>query len=205
MICLKNLHETILIKIFCKPPTCPSSYCVAVFLCQRRLGLSLHTWPHSYGPCPQAPGRSALSRVAARPGHPSIGMTPPSLRPGIGRVGVSCHIAYHYIPNEKFDLLADILQTTFPNALQTASCVFLFKLHSKMPLKVPLTKSHHWCRQWSNSTIKMVIIWGHNFAHAMTAQLSWDVQNCDLTGLLDVRLQKNISHKISIMFSYTVI
>ena len=40
---------------------------------------------------------------------------------------------------------------------------------------------------------KLIIQSGHNFAHAMTAELSWHVQNCDLVGLPESKLeQKNI-------------
>ena len=36
-----------------------------------------------------------------------------------------------------------------------------------------------------------MLISDHNFAHAMTAQLSWHVQNCDLNGSLESQLEQN--------------
>ena len=43
---------------------------------------------------------------------------------------------------------------------------------------------------------KRMIQSGHNFAHAMTAQLSWHVQNCDLIGWLESKLwQKKFAQK----------
>ena len=40
---------------------------------------------------------------------------------------------------------------------------------------------------------------GHNFAHAMTTELSWHVQNCDLTGSLESQLDVEEFYKISVM------
>ena len=49
-------------------------------------------------------------------------------------------------------------------------------------------------------TWKQLMISGHNFAHAMTAELSWHVQICDLIGLLEWKLnmltQKEISQDL---------
>ena len=36
----------------------------------------------------------------------------------------------------------------------------------------------------------MIIISGHNFVHAMTAELSWHVQKCDLMESLDLEQKK---------------
>ena len=38
---------------------------------------------------------------------------------------------------------------------------------------------------------KIMIHYGHNFAHVTTAQLSWHVQNHDLIGLLRSKLEQN--------------
>ena len=49
---------------------------------------------------------------------------------------------------------------------------------------------------------------GHNFAHVMTAQLSWHVQNCDLIGSMQTKLKYKLNkkkfRKISVMSSWSV-
>ena len=37
---------------------------------------------------------------------------------------------------------------------------------------------------------KIIIQSSHNFAHAMTAELSWHVQNCNLIGSLEWKLEQ---------------
>ena len=71
--------------------------------------------------------------------------------------------------------------------------------HSKSPCSVPRTYFTH--RLWTQSKSyqnmsvlarKMTIWSDHNFAHAMTAQLSWHVQNCELIGSLDLELERKV-------------
>ena len=51
----------------------------------------------------------------------------------------------------------------------------------------------------------IIIRSGHNFAHAMTAKLSWLVQNCNLIRLLETTLDQNVFtlHKIWFISSWT--
>ena len=50
--------------------------------------------------------------------------------------------------------------------------------------------------------MKIMSISGHDFVHAMTAKLSWHVQNCDLIGSLKLKLKLG---EISKVFSYELI
>ena len=51
------------------------------------------------------------------------------------------------------------------------------------------------------SNFKLMIKSGHNFAHAMTAELSWHVQNSDLIIQLFFIQEQHAFYKISIMSS----
>ena len=46
-------------------------------------------------------------------------------------------------------------------------------------------RSQLWCLLW-----KIMIQSGHNYAHAMTAELSWHVQNCDLLGSIELKSEQ---------------
>ena len=50
--------------------------------------------------------------------------------------------------------------------------------------------------------MKMMTWSGHNFAPVMTAQLPWQVQNCDLIGWLELKLKEN---EFTQDFSYVLI
>ena len=65
-----------------------------------------------------------------------------------------------------------------------------------------------WAHDPSFAQIHFAFTWmiiirsGHNFVYAMTAQLSWHMQNCDLIGSLESKLEQN---KFAQDFSYELI
>ena len=65
--------------------------------------------------------------------------------------------------------------------------------HSRDPFSKNLW-AHRWnlVKSLSNLTLILMIQSDHNFAHTMTAELSWHVQNCDLIGPLLIMLQQHI-------------
>ena len=51
--------------------------------------------------------------------------------------------------------------------------------------------NYYFVKIFSDFKWKIMIHYGHNFAHVTTAELSWHVQNHDLVGLLRSKLEQN--------------
>ena len=86
-----------------------------------------------------------------------------------------------------------------------------------LPVSCPLfnVTSNHvtnaiWADHWNFVKIYLVLSWKiiiesvHNFAHAMTATLSWHVQNYDLIGWLESKSEQTNLGEISIMSLWSV-